>query len=266
MEYSMPLCWFHYHLSRYLTFQHIYFTFYRWKPNTRGQALNPSATNVHAAINLDINSSIAGSTNTQWKSALSKMTYIWTVVVLGVTLFLPSVLIDLIFCNYVIINVPCRTTVALFLHPYIFDRIYLKLIVTVAFLLSAASGASASILLAHKERLRSAKKREAWVDASKYPKKFSSINFWTCLASPLTTLIWWVIRTLCQIGHPESDRLTYRAAGLCLVAVLSLTWQTTSVVSYPMSKVDVVVVGVIALLTAMIAFGQVYRVFSLVRY
>jgi hypothetical protein len=32
-----------------------------------------------------------------------------------------------------------------------------------------------------------------------------------------------------------------------------------------MSKVDVVVVGVIALLTAMIAFGQVYRVFKLAR-
>lgn len=59
--------------------------------------------------------------------------------------------------------------------------------------------------------------------------------------------------------------MTYRAAGLCLVAVLSLAWQTTSVVSCPMSKVNVVVVGVIALLTAMFAFGQVYRVFKLVR-
>ncbi len=159
----------------------------------------------------------------------------------------------------------CRTTVALFLQPYIFDRIYLKLIVTVAFLLSAASGTSASILLAHKERLRSVVKREAWVNASKYPKTFSSINFWTGMSWPLTTITWWVIHTRCQIWHPESERLTYRAAGLCLVAVLSLTWQTTSVVSYPISKVDVVVVGVIALLTAMIAFGQMYRVFSLVR-
>jgi len=59
--------------------------------------------------------------------------------------------------------------------------------------------------------------------------------------------------------------LTYRAAGLCLVAVLSLTWQTTPVVSCPISKVDVVVVGVITLLTMIIAFGQLYRVFSLVR-
>ena len=94
----LPLCWFHlflYHLSRYLTFQHMYFTFYRWKPNTRGQALSPSATDVHAAINyLEINFSIAGSTNTQWKSTVSKMTHIWTVVVLGATLFLPSVLIN----------------------------------------------------------------------------------------------------------------------------------------------------------------------------
>lgn len=107
----MPLCWFHlllYHLSRYLTFQHVYFTFYRWNPNTRGQALNPIETDVHAAVNfLDINSSIANSTNTQWKSSVSKMIHIWTVVVLGATLFLPSVLHNqLIFCNYVIINAP----------------------------------------------------------------------------------------------------------------------------------------------------------------
>ncbi len=96
--HSLPLCWFHlflYHLSRYLTFQHVYFAFYRWKPNTHGQALNPSATDVHAVINyLDINSSIAGSTNTQWKFTVSKMTYILTFVVLGATLTLPSVLIN----------------------------------------------------------------------------------------------------------------------------------------------------------------------------
>jgi hypothetical protein len=159
-----------------------------------------------------------------------------------------------------------RTTVALFLHPYIFNRIYLKLIVTVAFLLSVASGTSASILLTHKKRLRSVVKKEAWVNASKYPKTFSSIDFWTGMSWPLTTLTWWVIHTLRRIGNPESERLTYRAAGLCLVAVLALAWQTTSVVvPYPVFKIHVVVVGVIALLTAMIAFGQVYRVFSLVR-
>ena len=160
----------------------------------------------------------------------------------------------------------CRTTVAIFLHPYIFNRIHLKLIVTVAFLLFAESGTSASILLAHKKRLRSADKREAWVDASKYPRTFSSINFWVCLASPLTTFTWWVIRTLCRIAHPEIECLTYRAAGLCLVAMLSLAWETTPVAPHSMSKVDVVVVGGIALLTAMIVFSQVYRVFSLVRY
>ena len=86
----------------------------------------------------------------------------------------------------------CRTTVALVLHPYIFDRIYLRLIVIIAFLLSAASGTSASILLAHKERLESPIKKEAWVYASKYPKTFSSINFWVGMSYPLTTLTWWV--------------------------------------------------------------------------
>ena len=87
----------------------------------------------------------------------------------------------------------CRTTVAIFLHPCIFNQIYSRIIVVAAFLLFGESGTEALILLAHKKRLRSAVKREAWVDASKYPKTFSSINFWTCLASPLTTLIWWVI-------------------------------------------------------------------------
>ncbi len=159
----------------------------------------------------------------------------------------------------------CRTTLALFLHPYIFNRIYVKMIVTGAFLLAGESITEASILLAHKKRLRSTDIREAWVDASNDPKTFSSINFWTCLASPLTTLAWWVIRTLCQIAHPEIECLTYRAAGLCLVAILSLAWQTTPVAPYSMSKVGVVVVGSIALLMAMIVFGQIYRVFSLVR-
>ena len=84
----------------------------------------------------------------------------------------------------------CRTTVALFLHPYIFNQIYSRMIVVGAFLLFGESVTEALILLAHKKRLRSAVKREAWVDASKYPKTFSSINFWSCLASPLTTLIW----------------------------------------------------------------------------
>ena len=95
---STPLRWFHfllYYLSRHLTFQHVYFTLYRWKPSTRGQALNTSASDVHAAVNyLDVNSSISISTNAQWKSTVSKMTHVWTVVVLGSTLFLPSVLIN----------------------------------------------------------------------------------------------------------------------------------------------------------------------------
>ena len=92
----------------------------------------------------------------------------------------------------------CSTTVALFLHPYIFNQIYSRMIVVAAFLLFGESGTEALILLAHKKHLRSAVKRGAWVDASKYPKTFSSINFWTCLASPLTTLIWWVIPTACR--------------------------------------------------------------------
>ena len=160
----------------------------------------------------------------------------------------------------------CRAALALFSHPNISNRIYVKMIVTGAFLLAGESITEASILLAHKKRLRSADIREAWVDASKYPKTFSSINFWVCLASPLTTLAWWAIRTLYQIAHPEIECLTYRAVGLCLVAMLSLAWETTSVAPYSMSKVDVVVVGGIALLTAMIVFSQVYRIFSLVRY
>ena len=97
----MPLRWFHfllYHLSKHLTFQHVYLNLYGWKPNTRGrQALNTSASDsdVHAAVNyLDVNSSISISTNAQWKSTISKMTHIWTVVVFGATLFLPSVLIN----------------------------------------------------------------------------------------------------------------------------------------------------------------------------
>ena len=159
----------------------------------------------------------------------------------------------------------CRTTVALFLHPDIFNRIYFRIIVVAAFLLFGESGTEALILLAHKKRLRSAIKREAWVDASKYPKTFSSINFWTCLASPLTTLIWWVIRTPRQTGYPEIERLTCRALGLWLVAVLSLAWQTP-VAPNPMSKVDVVLVGGITLLTAMMVLSRIYRVFSLVRY
>ena len=100
----------------------------------------------------------------------------------------------------------CRTTVALFLHPYIFNQIYSRMIVVGAFLLFGESVTEALISLAHKKRLRSAVKREAWVDASKYPKTFSSINFWICLASPLTTLIWWVLHTPCQTGHPEIER------------------------------------------------------------
>jgi len=155
-----------------------------------------------------------------------------------------------------------RTTVALFLHPNIFNQIYSRMIVIAACLLFGESGTEALILLAHKKRLRSVVKKEAWVDASKYPKTFSSINFWTCLASPLTTVIWWVIRTAC---HPEIERLTCRAVGLFLVAVLSLAWQTP-VAHNPMSKVDVVLVGGITLLTAMIVLCRIYCVFSLVRY
>ena len=268
----MPLRWFHfllYYLSRHLTFQHMYFTLYGWKPSTRGQALNTSATDVHAEVNyLDVNTSMSSSTNAQWKSTISKMTDVWTVVVLGSTLLLPSVLINwsfTIMSSLTHLSMRCRTTVALFLHPDIFNRIYFRIIVVGAFLLFGESGTEALILLAHKKRLRSAVKKEAWVDATKYPKTFSSINFWTCLASPLTSLIGWVIRTPFKIGHPEIERLTYRAVGLCLVAVLSLAWQTP-VAPNTMSKVDVVLVGGITLLTAMIVLNRIYRVFSLVRY
>jgi len=44
----------------------------------------------------------------------------------------------------------CRTTVALFLHPYIFNQIYSRIIVVNAFLLFGESGTEALILLAHK--------------------------------------------------------------------------------------------------------------------
>jgi len=53
--------------------------------------------------------------------------------------------------------------------------------------------------------------------------------------------------------------------GLCLVAVLSLSWQTP-VAPNPMSKVDVVLVGGITLLMAVIVLSRIYCVFSLVRY
>ena len=155
-----------------------------------------------------------------------------------------------------------RTTVALFLHPYIFNQIYSRMIIVAAFLLFGESGTEALILLAHKKRLRSVVKREAWLHASKYPTTFSAINFWTCLASPLTTLIWWVIRTAC---HSKIEHLTCRAVGLGLVAVLSLAWQTP-VAHNPMSKADAVLVGGITLLTAMIVLSRIYRVFSLARY
>jgi hypothetical protein len=50
-------------------------------------------------------------------------------------------------------------------------------------------------------------------------------------------------------------------------AIFKITraWQTP-VAPNPMSKVDVVLVGGITLMTAMIVLGRIYHVFSLVRY
>jgi len=68
-----------------------------------------------------------------------------------------------------------------------------------------------------------------------------------------------------SLSNWGSWNLTCRAVGLCLVAVLSLAWQTP-VAHNPMSKVDVVLVGGITLLTTVIVLSRIYCVFSLMRY
>ena len=88
------------------------------------------------------------------------------------------------------LSITISVTIALFLQPCVLDSTLLRALTASSFFLSGASIASASVLVALKDRMLSMHKRDQWIDASTHPKKWSSVGFWGCLTWPFTSLVW----------------------------------------------------------------------------
>jgi len=85
-----------------------------------------------------------------------------------------------------------RLALALLQLSAVFDQIYLRMAAIFVFSLSLASGVCACVFLAMESELGSSDKANRWVQASMDLTSLASLDFWLCLAWPLTSLTWWV--------------------------------------------------------------------------
>lgn len=85
-----------------------------------------------------------------------------------------------------------RLGITLLQLPSVFNQIYLRMAAICVFSLSFASGVSATIFRAMESELDSSEKAQRWIRASRDPTSLASLDFWLCLAWPLTSLTWWV--------------------------------------------------------------------------
>ncbi len=95
---------------------------------------------------------------------------------------------------FLILLICRRTSIALLQLQPVLSHPFLRTIVILACIFSAASLANSSALHALKKRLDCDTIRLRWLDASRYPKKNSSTDFWVCISSPLTFLGWLVFQ------------------------------------------------------------------------
>ena len=178
-----------YFIVSYISLVSVYFKMYRWIPAQHVSSHVPSAAPLNRI--LDINASLSQSDMGQWRSTVAKMINSLYTIQAGSALILPYVPLVAILAHRTQPSM-ISATIALFLQPSILDSTLLRALTASSILLSGASIASASVLVALKDRMLSKNKRDQWIDASVHPKKWSSIGFWGCLTWPYTSLAWWV--------------------------------------------------------------------------
>jgi len=83
-----------------------------------------------------------------------------------------------------------RTSVALLQIDDVLDNIYPRTFATLTFILSGASLAACYILIANVANLDCDDKFDQWQSASLQSDTLASVNFWACLALPITTMGW----------------------------------------------------------------------------
>ncbi|KDR69208.1 hypothetical protein GALMADRAFT_145609 [Galerina marginata CBS 339.88] len=148
----------------------------------------------------------------QWAKTVRRMCGIWRLVRVGCGLLLP-VSIALLQINGVIDSVFARTCT----------------IVTAIF--SGAGLLTSGVYLFHRQELKDEITRRKWAHASRHPSEMESIEFWTCLALPVISLIWSIlfcaVTVVCiawtkpnSIVHEKQS--TYIASAV-FVTALSLT-------------------------------------------
>jgi len=171
----------------HFAFQKWYFKNYSWK-STRNieekYVLQPKVGNFNIQ-------DIPHSDERLWKQTVDGMMTHWGFVRKGAALAILSVhhILRIILIPTWILRLP----IALLRLSVVMGNAILRTMSILAFLLAASSVATASILIASREQLNSATKRDRWIDASTCPKLLSSIDFWTCLTFPITSFVWWVI-------------------------------------------------------------------------
>ena len=133
----------------------------------------------------------ANSRRSCWTGTLQKMNRVWTLVIMISSLVITWALTGHRTQLALIFRV--RLSVAFLQIDDILNNIYPRTFAILAFILSSGSLAAGCIFVVNREGLECVEKFRKWETASQNPKKLASVDFWACLALPLTSLAWYVL-------------------------------------------------------------------------
>ncbi|KAF9552401.1 hypothetical protein CPC08DRAFT_822877 [Agrocybe pediades] len=147
---------------------HLYFEKFRMRPERSSMSARRS--------------SVAGvdPTHAQWLTVVRRMCGIWRLARVGCGLLLPL-------------------SVALLQIDGVVTTVFAKTCVISTAIFAGAGILSSAMYLFCRRQLSSGKNREKWKEASAEPTGLKTAVFWTCLALPVTTLLWAVLSCVVSI-------------------------------------------------------------------
>ena len=129
------------------------------------------------------------SRRSRWIETLQKMKRVWTLIIMVSSLIITWALL-FTECNWCS-HFELRLSVTFLQIDQIVNNIYIRTFAILACVLSSASLAASCIFVVNGENLDCVEKFRRWEIASQSPNAMPSVDFWTCLASPLTSLAWY---------------------------------------------------------------------------
>ena len=164
-----------YYATRFLGLHRIWFNVYRFILDARSSDLESAPTSRRSC----------------WTETVQKMKRVWTIIIMASSLIITWVLKLLVTeWSWYFYSEP-RLSVAFLQIDNNLNNVYPRTFSILAFVLSSASLAASCIFIANGECLDSIEKFRQWEIASHNQHALSSVDFWACLALPLTSLAWY---------------------------------------------------------------------------